>query len=32
MGKANPNHPVKPLAATDPVVKGIEAWVNAEKE
>lgn len=31
-GKANPNHPVKPLAADDPVVKGIEAWVNAEKE
>ncbi|MBS2016906.1 MAG: hypothetical protein JST00_28730 [Deltaproteobacteria bacterium] len=31
-GKANPNHPVKPLAVDDPVVKGIEAWVNAEKE
>lgn len=31
-GKANPNHPVKPLAASDPVIKGIEAWVNAEKE
>lgn len=31
-GKANPNHPIKPLDANDPIIKGIEAWVNAEKE
>jgi hypothetical protein len=30
-GKANPNHPVAPLADTDPVVTGIAAWVNAEQ-
>jgi len=31
-GKANPNHPIKPLADTDPVIKGITEWVNAEKQ
>jgi len=31
-GKANPNHPVKPLAADDPIIKGLEAWVNAEQQ
>jgi hypothetical protein len=30
-GKVNPNHPIRPLAATDPIIKGIEEWVNAEK-
>jgi hypothetical protein len=30
-GKANPNHPIKPLADTDPIVKGIEEWVQAEQ-
>ena len=29
-GKANPNHPIKPLADNDPVIQGITAWVNAE--
>jgi hypothetical protein len=31
-GQANPNHPVKPLAPTDPVVVGITEWVNAEMQ
>jgi hypothetical protein len=31
-GKANPNHPIKPLADTDPIVKDIMEWVQAEKE
>jgi hypothetical protein len=30
-GKANPNHPIKPLADSDPIVTGIAAWVNAEQ-
>ena len=30
-GKANPNHPITPLADSDPIVKGIAAWVNAEQ-
>jgi hypothetical protein len=30
-GKANPNHPIKPLPDTDPIVKGIEEWVQAEQ-
>lgn len=30
-GKANPKHPVKPLADNDPIVKGIEEWVQAEQ-
>ena len=30
-GKANPNHPIKPLSDTDPIVKGIEEWVQAEQ-
>lgn len=30
-GKANPNHPIKPLAATDPIVLGIQEWVQAEQ-
>ena len=29
-GKANPNHPIKPLLDSDPIVTGIAAWVNAE--
>ena len=31
-GKANPNHPIKPLADTDPVILGITEWVNAEQK
>ena len=31
-GKANPNHPIKPLADTDPVIQGILEWVNAEQK
>ena len=30
-GKANPNHPIQPLADSDPIVTGIAAWVNAEQ-
>ena len=30
-GKANPNHPIVPLADSDPIVTGIAAWVNAEQ-
>jgi len=30
-GKANPNHPIKPLLDSDPIVTGIAAWVNAEQ-
>lgn len=30
-GKSNPNHPIVPLSADDPIVKGIEAWVQAEQ-
>jgi hypothetical protein len=29
-GKANPNHPIKPLADNDPVIQGLLEWVNAE--
>ena len=31
-GKANPNHPMTPLADTDPVIKAIDEWVQAEKQ
>ena len=31
-GKANPNHPIKPLASSDPVIQGITEWVNAEQK
>ena len=31
-GKANPNHPIKPLADSDPVIQGINAWVQAETQ
>jgi hypothetical protein len=31
-GRANPNHPMTPLADTDPVVLGITEWVNAESQ
>jgi hypothetical protein len=30
-GKANPNHPIKPLSPDDPIMKGIQAWVDAEQ-
>jgi hypothetical protein len=30
-GQANPVHPIKPLAPNDPIVKGIEEWVQAEQ-
>lgn len=30
-GKANPNHPIKPLADSDPIILGIQEWVNAEQ-
>jgi hypothetical protein len=30
-GKANPNHPIKPLAAGDPILTGLTEWVNAEQ-
>jgi hypothetical protein len=30
-GKANPNHPIKPLADTDPIILGIQEWVTAEQ-
>lgn len=30
-GKANPNHSTKPLADTDPIIRDIAEWVNAEK-
>jgi hypothetical protein len=30
-GKANPNHPIKPLAETDPIMTGLQEWVNAEQ-
>jgi hypothetical protein len=29
-GQANPNHPIRPLAESDPIVTGLRAWVNAE--
>lgn len=31
-GKANPNHPIKPLADADPIIQGIQEWVNAEQQ
>jgi hypothetical protein len=31
LGKANPNHPMKPLLPDDPIMKGIQAWVDAEQ-
>lgn len=31
-GKANPNHPIKPLADTDPIILGIKEWVDAEQQ
>ena len=30
-GKANPNHPIKPLGDNDPVIQGLTEWVQAEK-
>jgi hypothetical protein len=30
-GKGNPSHPMKSLAGTDPVIQGIDAWVQAEQ-
>jgi hypothetical protein len=30
-GKSNPNHPMKPVPADDPIVQGIAQWVNAEQ-
>jgi hypothetical protein len=30
-GKANPNHPITPLSPDDPIMKGIQEWVNAEQ-
>lgn len=30
-GKANPNHSIKPLADTDPIIRDIAEWVNAEQ-
>ncbi len=30
-GTGNPNHPMKALAPTDPVIQGINAWVQAEQ-
>lgn len=32
MGQANPNHPIKPLLATDPIIRGLEEWVQAEQQ
>jgi hypothetical protein len=31
-GKANPNHPMVPVSSSDPIVTGIQAWVNAEQK
>ena len=31
-GKSNPNHPIIPLAADNPVIKGIQEWVEAEQQ
>ena len=31
LGQANPSHPVKPLAASSPVITGIDTWVEAEQ-
>lgn len=30
-GTGNPAHPIKPVDASDPIVLGIKAWVDAEK-
>lgn len=30
-GKGNPNHPMKSLAESDPVLAGINAWIQAEQ-
>jgi hypothetical protein len=30
-GKSNPQHPMQPVGATDPIVVGIQTWVMAEK-
>lgn len=30
-GKGNPSHPMKSLGAGDPVIQGIDAWVQAEQ-
>jgi len=29
-GKGNPQHPMKPVSESDPIVQGIKAWVDAE--
>jgi hypothetical protein len=30
-GKGNPQHPMKPVDPSDPIIQGIKAWVDAEK-
>lgn len=30
LGEANPQHPVKPLTRTDPILEGLAAWIAAE--
>jgi hypothetical protein len=31
MGKGNPQHPMKPVSESDPIIQGIKAWVDAEQ-
>ncbi|AKV01918.1 hypothetical protein AKJ09_08581 [Labilithrix luteola] len=31
-GKANPNHPMRALSSDDPIVQGLNAWVQAETQ
>lgn len=31
-GNANPSHPIEPLAPTDPIIQGLRAWVDVERE
>jgi hypothetical protein len=31
-GEGNPQHPMSPLPSNDPVIQGLEAWVEAEAE
>lgn len=31
-GKGNPQHPMKPVPDSDPIINGIRAWVDAENE
>jgi hypothetical protein len=30
-GKGNPQHPMKPVSESDPIIQGIKAWVDAER-